>query len=359
MTLRRSPPDPPSVPVPALPGLSVKGDGCRRRVYLTVSVDTEEDNWYPTRDCITVENVRELPRFHAFLRRLGLRPTYFVGYPVATTRWTAGILRSLQDEGGAEIGAHLHPWNTPPLEEKLVPRNTMLKNLPFGLQYAKIETLRDAIGDAVGVTPSCFRAGRMGFGPETAAALIRAGFDVDSSVTPFVNWEGDDGANFVGAPVTCYRLGGGGDIRVPVPDGPLCEVPISCGFTTRPFGWWSRAFGFLTRPMLRPLKLAGIASTLGLARRVIGSPETSSVEDLLVLSRCLFDEGVTFLHLFLHSPSLLPGLSPFVSTLAERDRLYAMIESYVQGLAKMAPIRAVTVNEAARALSPLPDAGCR
>lgn len=320
-------------------------------MYLIFSVDTEEDNWAPTRDHITVENIRELPHLHAFLRRLGLRTTYFVDYPVAATRWSAEILRSLYNEGGAEIGAHLHPWNTPPLKGGFRQRNTMLKNLPFGLQHAKIERLRNTIEAELQVRPRSFRAGRMGFGSETAAALIRAGFAVDSSVTPFINWKDfDDGPNFVGAPLACYRLGGNGDVRVPVPDGPLCEVPISCGFTARPFEWRSRAHGFLTQPLLRPLKLAGMASRIGLVRQVIGSPETSSLEDLLVLSRCLIDEGLPFIHFFLHSPSLLPGRSPFVSTLADRDRLYAMIETCVEGIARMEPIRAATVSEAAESL---------
>jgi hypothetical protein len=329
-------------------------------IYLIVSVDTEEDNWYPTRHPVTVENVRELPRFQALLRRLGLRATYFVNYPVATTRWAADVLRGLHDEGDVEIAAHLHPWNTPPLQEELAPRNSMLKNLSLPLQLAKVERLRDAIAAEVGIKPVSFRAGRMGLGSDTVEALIRAGFLVDSSVTPFVNWESyDEGANFVGAPVRCYRVAAHSDVRVPVPDGPLCEVPISCGFTGRPFPWRSRALGFLSKPSLRPLRLAGIASQIGLVRQVIGSPETSTVADLLRLTRCLIDEGTGFVHLFVHSPSLLPGRTPFVSTAADRNRLYGMLETYVEELARVVPIRPATVAEAAEALLPASEVGRR
>lgn len=320
-------------------------------VYLLLSVDTEEDSWLSTRGHVTVENVRELCRFHAFLRRLGLRPTYFVDYPVAATPWAVALLRELRTEGGAEIGAHLHPWNTPPVDEDAEPRSTMLRNLPAALQRAKIKTLRDMLGEAFGAAPTSFRAGRMGLGVETVRALIEAGFRVDSSVTPFMDWHDyDDGPNFIGAPVGCYRLDGHGDLRIPVPDGLLCEVPVSCGFTRPGFVWRSRVHRILTGRSLRHLRLAGVASRAGLVRRVMATPEIHTAEDLLALSRCLLTEGAPFVHLFLHSSSLVPGLSPFVKTAAERDRLHRRIECYVEGLARMASIEARTVGEAAEAL---------
>lgn len=320
-------------------------------VHLVLSVDTEEDNWLSTCHDVTVENIRELPRFHSFLRGLGLRPTYFVDYPVAATPWAVTLLREIQADGGAEIGAHLHPWNTPPVDEKAEPRSTMLRNLPSALQRAKIVNLRDVLGEALGAAPTSFRAGRMGLGVETVDSLIQAGFRVDSSVTPFINWgDYDDGPNFVGAPVACYRLDGRGDVRVPVPDGPLCEVPVSCGFTKRPFSWRGRAHSILTSRFFRSLRLAGVASRIGLVRRVMGSPEVYPIEDLLALSRCLLGEGVPFVHLLVHSSSLVPGLSPFVTSVVDRERLYTTIERYVEGLAKMASIRPATVSEAAEAL---------
>lgn len=316
-------------------------------VHLAISIDTEEDNWRPTRRDVTVNNVRELPRLHRFLRELHLRPTYFVTYPVASTPWAADILRQIHDDGGAEIAAHVHPWNTPPLDEELLPRHTMLKNLPPRLQLAKIVTVRDTLEKAVGVRPSSFRAGRLGLGPATVGALIRAGFSADSSVMPFSHWKEDEGADFGGAPVECYRLDGLGDVRTPVAGGPLSEVPLSCGFTRRPFKVYARVHRILRSSPLRPLRLAGIASRLGLVRRVIGSPETNSLGDLLALTRCLMREPAPFVHLTWHSPSLVPGLGPFVSTTEQREDLYRTVAAYVKILAAMAAIRPVTVGEAA------------
>src|SRR5439155_12482078 len=113
--------------------------------------------------------------------------------------------RGIQDGGHAEIAAHLHPWNTPPLDEAFAPRNSMLKNLPPQLQQAKLESLTAKLEEAFGAPPSAFRAGRYGLGPETVTALIRRGYRVDSSVTPWVSWQQDDeGPTFVGAPLETY-----------------------------------------------------------------------------------------------------------------------------------------------------------
>src|SRR5207253_648831 len=78
---------------------------------------------------VTVENVRQLPRLDRLFERLAVRPTYFTTYQVAIHPWAVRILQETQARGTAEIGAHLHPWNTPPIEEAFVPRNTMLVNL--------------------------------------------------------------------------------------------------------------------------------------------------------------------------------------------------------------------------------------
>lgn len=321
-------------------------------IPLIVSIDTEEDNWQPRREGVTVENIRELPRFDRLLRGLGVRATYFTTYQVAIREWAAATLRELR-AAGAEIGSHLHPWNTPPLDEPLVPRNSMLKNLPAALQFAKLERLTATLRDAIGQAPQAFRAGRYGLGPDTVRALIRCGYRVDSSVTPFVSWERfDDGPSFVGAPLALYRLGGGGDVRIPERNGALLEVPMSTGYSRAPFALWHRVRRVLEARPLRPLHLAGLASRLRVIRRISLSPEMHSASDMLTLSRCLIDQGVPHLHLFLHSTSLRPGLSPYSPDAAAVDRLYRATASYVEQLARTTSLAFVTVSEATALLQP-------
>jgi hypothetical protein len=67
------------------------------------------------------------------------------------------------------------------------------------------------------------------------------------------------------------------------------------------------------------------------------------------------DAGVRHLHLFLHSPSLSPGLSPFAPDRAGVERMYRSIATYVEGLARLTPLRFVTVSEAATLLQAAPE----
>jgi hypothetical protein len=94
-------------------------------VLVIVSLDTEEDNWGRSRDGVAVENICELGRLARFFERLGVRATYFTAYQVAMQPRAVATLRDICAAGNAEIAAHLHPWNTPPLAEAFVPRNSI------------------------------------------------------------------------------------------------------------------------------------------------------------------------------------------------------------------------------------------
>jgi len=320
-------------------------------VLLIVSVDTEEDNWHRSRHDVTTENIQELRPLAAFLGRLGVRPTYFTAYQVAVEHGAADVLREVCDGGRGEIAAHLHPWNTPPLTEAFVPRNSMLKNLPAELQLSKLRRLTKALEEAFDSTPRAFRAGRYGLGRDTVAALLCCGYRVDSSVSPFLSLKRlDDGPTFVGAPMVPYRLAPDRDVRQPAPDGKLLEVPLSHGFNRGPFSFWDPASRFLDAAPFRWLHLGGLAARAGLVKRIVLCPELASVADMLTLSRRLLEQGVRHLQLSWHSPSLKPGLSPFTATTADVARLYAAVEAYLEGLSRITPLTFATVSEAAAVL---------
>jgi hypothetical protein len=317
-------------------------------ILLIVSLDTEEDNWNRSRHDVTVENICELRRLARFFERLGVRPTYFTTYQVARAPRAADVLREICDGGRGEIAAHLHPWNTPPLLEAFVPRNSMLNNLPADLQLAKLRGLTAALEETFDLTPRAFRAGRYGLGPDTVGALVSCGYRVDSSVSPFINLKAfDDGPTFVGAPIVPYRLAPGRDVRQPAPDGSLLEIPLSYGFSRGPFGFWDHALRFLEAAPLRWLHVAGLAARAGVVKRIVLCPELASVADMLTLSRRLLEHGVRYLQLSWHSPSLKPGLSPFAATAADVERLYASVEAYLDGLSRMTRLTTATVSEAA------------
>ncbi len=318
-----------------------------------LSVDTEEDNWRAAREGISVENIRALPRLQADCDRLGVPLTYFTTYQVAATPWAAGVLRDLQSSGRAEVAAHLHPWNTPPLDEPFVPRNTMTANLPIALQRSKLASLARSIEEGVGVRATAFRAGRFGLGRDTTRVLIEQGIRVDSSVSPWISWaDTDEGPNFVGAPLSAYTLDGTTDPREPVPGGPLLEIPVSSGFSRWPFGAWHAVHGALHRPWARRLRLAGLAYRLRVVRAITLSPEVSSPRDMMRLAGLIAAHGVSHLSVFFHSPSLLPGLSPFGRTGADVDRLRGTIADFVTALARVTTPVFLTIGEAAKRLAP-------
>ena len=323
-----------------------------RETVVLVSIDTEEDNWYRSRNGVAVSNIRALEPLARFFDRLGVRPTYLVTYKVAIHPGAAQILRDLSAAGSAEIGAHLHPWNTPPLAEAFVPRNSVLKNLPADLQLAKLERLTAVLEQVFDRTPRVFRAGRFGIGQGTVAALLRCGYSVDSSVTPFWNWEPyDDGPSFVGAPLDAYRLAPHDDVRQPAADGDLLEIPLSYGFSRGPFRFWDPIRRLLESAPFRWFHLAGVGSRAGLVRRIVLSPELSSAADMLILSRQLLEHGVRHLQVFWHSPSHTPGLTPFVATAADAQRISDSLEAYLHELAAMTNVKFATLSEAAAMLS--------
>ena len=121
---------------------------------------------------------------------------------------------------------------------------------------------------------------------------------------------------------------------------------MSIGYSRSPFGVWSRVYRTLAARALRPLHPIGIAARLRLITRILLSPETNSAADMLTLSRRLIDRGLRHLHLFFHSPTLRPGLSPFAATPEDVERLYHTIASYVENLRRMTSVVFATVSEA-------------
>ena len=322
-----------------------------RETLVICSVDTEEDDWEPRRDGVTVNNVGQLPRLGELMGELNAPVTYFVTHAVAADAGSCRVLRKMVDQGNSEIGAHLHPWNTPPLAESISPPNLMLNNLPASLQFSKLRQLTDRLGDAFGLAPASFRAGRSGLGSSTIDVIRRCGYTIDSSVMPFYDLRPVHGPTFVGAPNRAYCIGENGNALDPLDAGPILEIPVSSAYSRVPFERWDAIHRRLGSRVGRAIRLPGLASRAGLVSKLALKPELESVKDMLRLARTLIGQGCSHLQIMWHSPSLLPGTSPFVRTPAERDRLLARIRGFVEGLRQTGPVRFVTLSQAARSLA--------
>ncbi len=110
-----------------LSGLSVsRASGARPPLRVVISLDVEEEGLFSGRYAATgcgVRNVELLPRLAPLCRDLGFPLTLFCAYTVFASAPGRAVLARMRDDYGAEIGAHLHHWSTPPWRPRRRPAN--------------------------------------------------------------------------------------------------------------------------------------------------------------------------------------------------------------------------------------------
>jgi hypothetical protein len=230
-------------------------------------------------------------------------------------------LNDLSAAGAAEIGAHLHPWCTPPLELGARGRVTYAHQLPPAVQQAKLETLCAKIASDFGVRPTSYRAGRWGFDASTVPVLERLGFTVDTSVRPLWWDRGADAPSFRRAPVRPYRLDRGDASRAG--ESSVVEVPVSSAFVGPLPALLARATAVVpAAPGMRyALERAGLRSLL---------PEQQTLAEMCTLVDVLVARGVPVLNLMFHSTTAMPGATPFVRDRAQLERFVARVEGLLE-----------------------------
>ena len=296
---------------------------------LVVTVDTEEEGlWsgnYKSRGN-TVRNVQGVPRFQAFCDRMGIRPTYLVDSPVVESKEAVEILRDIHDAGRAEIGAHLHPWCTPPIVNGTQQRYSYMCNLPAEQQRAKLAQLTLDIERKFDRRPTSFRAGRYGLDIVGARILEELGYLVDSSVIAFSNLSQDGGPDFSQVPLAPYYIGGH-DLCAPQATGRLLEVPVSVGYNRRSFDLVHAIRERCRHPLIRPWRVIGILDRLGIIRQIKFSPEQADASRMNRLVDMYLQREVPCMVMMLHSSSLMPGYSPYVPDQERLERLYADLQT--------------------------------
>lgn len=314
---------------------------------LVVFVDAEEEfRWHtysPT--AVSVRNIARQFLAQDILSEFGVRPTYLVDYPVAVQPEGFQPLKAMLDHGSCAVGAQLHPWVNPPIEEEITPRNTYAGNLPAILERAKIERLTAAIAESFGVRPAVFKAGRYGAGPNTAAALLANGYRVDASVMPLTDFSADGGPDYSDAPAAPYWLD---------PDHRLLEIPTTVGLTGLLGGQSRRGAQALFSAASATLRIPGALARFGLLERIRLTPEGFSLDEAKRLTLALLQRGQRLFVLSYHSSSLLPGGAPYVSTQADLSRFLGWLDGYLRFFFGPLSGRATTATEifdAARTVS--------
>ena len=318
-----------------------------------VGVDTEADDQWSLegRRRLSVQNAACLPRFQALCDRYGVRPSYLVTYEMATRREASEVLAGLGREGRCEIGAHLHPWSSPPCREEDL-AGTYPSQLPDELLSRQIVELTAAIEANLGTRPVSYRAGRHGFDGRALGHLETLGYAVDTSVDPLFNEVRLGGPRFPGAPVAPYHPDRR-DICRPG-DSPVLEVPISSGTLPRLPKWLEGLYAALPPRRARPaLKRLGL-------RPVWLRPSYSPVADATALADALVARGVPTLNLLFHSSELLPGGSPYHREAAQVERFYDALERVFDHITGLPGTASMTYAEYAavrmRSLARSPEA---
>src|SRR6266567_1018677 len=287
--------------------------------HLHVVVDTEpEFDWNRPfdRTLTSVRSTAAQVRAQAIFDEYGLRPIYVVDYAVASQPEGYEPIREIFDRHACAIGAHLHPWVTPPFSETVSEYNSYGGNLPPDLEAAKLRALVAAIKQAFGVSPLFFKAGRYGIGPSTLETLAGLGFSVDFSIMP--------GADF--------RSTGGPDFRFvgTAPCRAIAHDVLSIPMTRAAIGVLRRlpshVNAALRSGVSRKLWIPGFFARTGLLNVVTLTPEGVTAEEQVRLIRSLANRGHRMFVLHYHSPSLAPGNTPYVRTERDLAELLGRIE---------------------------------
>lgn len=292
-------------------------------------VDTEEDFDWSLPFTRTEHSTRSASAIKAFQGRMttaGVKPVYLIDYAIASDPAAIELLCEFRDAGTCSIGAHLHPWITPPHDEALSGPNSFAGNLPPELEKAKLGELTAKIEESFGRRPTVFRAGRYGVGERTAQTLVELGYEIDTSIRARFDYSAQKGPDF-----TRYR-----PLPYTLMQGRLLEIPLTALFLG---------------PVKASAPVQRLLSRVGLAKRVGLTPEGTSLEDARLAIDVLLEQDQRLFSLSFHSPSLAPGNTPFVRSLDDLKAFYAWWDGIVDHFAKrgVAPASIDEIAEAARA----------
>ena len=290
-------------------------------LFMVVDTEAEFDWTQPFAHYLTgVTAMENVDLGQAIFDQYGLRPIYVVDFPVASQESSVSRLRRILDRGSCYIGAHLHPWTTPPFEEQLSSRNSFPGNLPPELEEQKLACLVQTIRSNLGVSPPFYKAGRYGLGRATAGMLGRHGIKVDLSVLPGADLRRAGGPDFRKLQTTPYWIAGDDILTVPMTRGHVGFVPS--------LGWGNETARQI--PGLKWARIPSILSRLRIVDTITLTPEGITASEQIRLIKSMIKRGSRLFVMHYHSPSLSPGHTPYVRSKEDVDRFLENIREVLR-----------------------------
>ena len=296
-------------------------------VAVLITIDTEGDNLWAQPRTVTTRNADFLARFQNPCERYGLKPTWLANWEMAHSPVFCEMAADALRRGTAEVGMHLHAWNTPPLEpitEDDFRLQPLLIQYPTHLMREKILRTTDRLESVFEVKMLSHRAGRWGMNETYARLLVEQGYLVDSSVTPNLSWRGKMqnrqvvGCDYTNFPDFAYRVDLG-DLSRPG-DSHLLEIPMT--IVPGPDHCLARAARRAGRCGRFPQRLA---DRLFPPQRWF-RPNRHNRRDLVRVLRGAGGRRADYVQMMMHSSELMPGGSPLFPTEHSIERLYDSLE---------------------------------
>lgn len=283
-----------------------------------ITIDTEGDDLWSWKEGkkIRTENVQFLPRFQSKCEEYGFFPVWLTNYEMIESPKYVKFITDVEERRAGELGMHLHAWNSPPFYNLQGDGsgNPYLIEYPYEIMSEKIQYLTDLIHDRTGIQPISHRAGRWATNQDYYDLLIKYGYKVDCSVTPFMNWSscagrtrGSVGTDYTASPVEPY------DINSKVCEDVILEVPVTTIH--------KRAF---IMPDSFKIKSIG-KSILNVVRPCVLWIRPNG-RNLNQMRYVIENAHADYLMFMIHSSELMPGGSPNFKTNGEIETLYKHLD---------------------------------
>ncbi len=148
---------------------------------------------------------------------------------------------------------------------------------------------------------------------------------------------GDGGPDFTAFDFRPFWFGSRGDVL---------PIPLACAFYGRLKRQGPRLDPRLVSPAGLRLHLPGIFARAGLLERIRLTTEGVDLAANKRLTRALLDQGCRLFTLTYHSPSLAPGMTPYVRDQGDLERFLGELDAYLGFFLEELGGRAITPYEA-------------